>query len=139
MIDKTLIERSVRETLARLGPHETLSTAELGARISAGMFADDPKMRSLVFKQLDVLGRYARDLCELVPTIAPKGFNSGKTINRRIWHHIDSAAMPERPPSQSAGAASPGTSLADAVAKHEERLQRIEDWITDRDPLFRVL
>ena len=134
MIDKILIERLVRKELVKLGPHQTLSTADLGNRIcdEMGTPAHERQFRSAVFTHLDKLGEHARDLCDLIPAEAIKGFNRGRTINRRVWHHIESAAMPERPLTQSAGAAAPATSLV-------SRVDAIEAWIAGRDPLFRVL
>jgi len=134
MIDKTLIERLTRQELAKLSPHETLSTAELGNRICDGMGtpAHERQFRSAVFAHLDKLGAHARELCELIPTEAVKGFNRGRTINRRVWHHIESAAMPDRPHTQSSGAASQGASII-------SRIDAIEAWIAARDPLYRVL
>ena len=131
MIDKTLIERLARVELARLGPHETLSTAELGARILAREIPYGIT-RSAMFAQLDKLGAHSRELCDLAPGEALKGFNRGKVVNRRVWHRIDSAAMPQTPERPSSGAASPASSLI-------SRIDAIETWIAARDPLFRVL
>lgn len=129
-----MIEQTVRQILSQLGTHETLSTAELGKRVHADLQSRgmQPAAIGEVYRVLDKLGASNRELCELVPGEGKSGFNRGKPIKRRVWHRIESPAMPERPHTQSAGAASPGTSLTD-------RVHKLEEWAARTDPLFRVL
>lgn len=143
MIDKTLIERQVRTILHGIDKYGRLTTAELGDRITDGMPQAE---RAEVFSFLNRLGANARDLCELVPVVAPTGFHKGKTINRRVWRHIDSPDMPQRPATPSAGAASPGmsfglmlTELQAAVGTLGDRVQALEDWRARYDPISTVL
>lgn len=122
------LERHTRKILASLRPAEHLSTGELVARLLP-LLPDDAIPRD-VFKALERIS--SRALCHTVPKEMDSGPHKGKTINARRWHHIDSPAMPQRPPSQSQGAAGPASSLVD-------RVDAIEAWIAGRDPLFKVL
>lgn len=122
------LERQTRKILSSLRPAEHLSTGDLVARL-VPLLSEDAIPRD-IFKALEKIS--SRALCHIIPKEMTTGPHKGKTINARRWHHIDSAAMPQRPPSQSQGAASPGTSLAD-------RVHRLEDWAARTDPLFRVL
>ena len=122
------LERQTRIILATLRPTETLSSGDLVSRLIP-LLPEDTIPRD-IYNGLAKIA--SRALSHTVPTLMEKGPYKGRTVNARRWHHIDSPAMPHRPISQSQGAAGPAASLVD-------RVQRVEDWITQRDPLFRVL
>ena len=125
MIDKILIERLVRKELVKLGPNQTLSTADLGNRIcdEMGTPAHERQFRSAVFAHLDKLGEHARDLCDLVPDIGRSGHNKGKPIKAKRWKHIDSPEIPGRP---TPIAAPIGSSLVTRVADLEAEVAKLK-------------
>lgn len=109
------LEQTVRRILHGLPAGGTLTTRQLSDLIHA----ERPN-------ELDpmTLTRDLMTLSDNVPSLAAKfedeqtkGFMKGKTIKRRLWHHIDSPDMPARPPRQSLGAASPGTSMQQQISE----------------------
>ena len=121
-------EQSIRQVLSTLRPGETLTTRELLARLMPGATDQERANAASGF-----IKRWSSmSFCTRAAPQPGKAFNSGKMVRPCVWHHIESAAMPERPQTQSAGAAGPPSSLL-------SRVDAIEAWIAGRDPLFRVL
>ena len=126
------VERRVRLILHALPAGSTLSTAELSTAVCEGLriAEDDADGRRWVPNILMKLTSAA--LCDIVPEVAKRGFNTGKTIKRRVWHHIDSPDLPERPiTAPSSGAASSATSLQAQLADHNARINELAASVAD--------
>lgn len=141
------LEPQVRRILHGLAADETLSTADLAGRI-AGLGDENKAARNATMTALGKLGQMLPGLCTRGE---PKAY-MGRMVQPRIWHHLSSPDVPSgtvqlagmrrgdtavriaggNPRTQSLGPAGPASLLVD-------RVQRVEDWITQRDPLFRVL
>lgn len=121
------LEPQVRRILHSLAPAETISTAELAGRI-AGNGAAAKAARAATMSHLLKLAENTGGLATRGEPIQ----RYGKTMRPWLWRHIESPAMPQRAQTQSFGAATPGTSLAD-------RVQRLEEYLAARDPLFTFL
>ena len=130
------LEQELRRFLAAIPEGQWLPTKALTERMwpKPGMHQPTPAeaaarqyLYSGVTKLARELGLNTRSQPE-----SGTGRFTGKTINRYHWTHLPLAEVPQRPLSQSQGAAGPASSLVD-------RVQKLEDWAAGRDPLFRVL
>lgn len=141
------IEPAVRRILASLRPDEILPTGALALRVEEMTGMDQRTVAGHLIK----LANNVPGLCTRTTTIGKTGYMKGKKLRPCHWHRIDSPDMPTTAAGvaavrlsdslagtsrsrreESAGAASPGASLAD-------RVQALEQWRARFDPLSTVL
>lgn len=122
------VERRVRLILHALPAGSTLSSTELGIAVAEGLriAEDDKEGRQWIYNNLMKLT--SATLCDTVTEVARRGFNTGKTIKRRVWHHIESPDLPERPiTAPSSGAASPVRPVYVEYAQFNELVASVAD------------
>lgn len=88
------VETRVRVVLASLAVGEVLSTAELVERlfpVADVQSPEDTGARAELYTRVGKLGQNT-PLAIKSPSVAERGYNKGRTINRLLWRRLDNVA-----------------------------------------------
>lgn len=118
------IEAAVRTVLAGIPEGATLTTTELVGRLAPSLV--ETELRMTLFRRIPKLPAtlYHLELGEGL------NYHKGMPVNRKRWHHLATAAIPERPLASSSGAASGGLSLLALYDDLARRVAALESALT---------